>query len=222
MSKLALCDTAMNYSPSDRAYIDAHRYMFGELGERVATAAILFRDRLLRPGFVLPLVRLAPVAPYGSCMALSGNSSALDHAQGLAQGIWLYLHEGMFSRHGALHDRVDEVVLHELLHNELMQFGEDAKHKGEPWARRCRELSSRLGLQVRIERPRSIRNGKTVSTGTPAGCLSYTDLARWPQPVLKNGPSLRTRAEAPLCSATVNYTAVHLEGPLSATPVAGR
>jgi hypothetical protein len=41
---------------TDRTYIDGHRFMFGEIGERVAEAAILFRDQLFRPGFVLPAV----------------------------------------------------------------------------------------------------------------------------------------------------------------------
>ena len=67
----ALCVTAMNYDAVDRAYIDAHRFLYGDLGEHVATAGILFRDRLMRPGFVLPVIRLAPVAPYGHCMERS-------------------------------------------------------------------------------------------------------------------------------------------------------
>ena len=71
------CPTAMVHNPADRAYIEAHRFMYGDLGEHVATAALLIRDRLMRPGFVLPVVRLAPVAPYGKCLAQAGNSSAL-------------------------------------------------------------------------------------------------------------------------------------------------
>ena len=72
-----LCATTVSYSAADRAYIDGHRFLYGELGEHIATAGILFRDRLMRPGFVLPVIRLAPVAPYGHCMGLSGNSSAI-------------------------------------------------------------------------------------------------------------------------------------------------
>src|SRR5690349_591421 len=144
----------MNYIADDRRYIDAHRFMYGDLGEHVAAAAILFRDRLMRPGFVLPVVRLAPVAPYGHCMALSGNGGSLGHVapHGLEHGIWLYLHAKFYDGDG-LRDEVDATVLHELLHNELRQFGEDPAHKGEPWARRCRELSDRLGLSAKIERP---------------------------------------------------------------------
>jgi hypothetical protein len=201
--------TATNYSPSDRRYIEAHRFMYGELGERVATAAVLFRDRLLRPGFVLPVVRLAPVAPYGGCMALSGNGGSLDHAgpRGLDDGVWLYLHRLYYEDDG-FDETVDATVLHELLHNELTQFGENPKHKGEPWARRCRELSARLGVAVRIERPRSIRAGGRVTTGTPPGCLSHAELAGWPHGLLRAGPPLRVRvaAEAPLCSTATDCT----------------
>jgi hypothetical protein len=41
---------------ADRDYIAGHRFMYGTIGERVAQAAILFRDKLMRPGFVLPAV----------------------------------------------------------------------------------------------------------------------------------------------------------------------
>jgi hypothetical protein len=203
-----LYSTAANYTPSDRTYIDAHRYIFGDLGEVVATAAILFRDRLKRPGFVLPVIRLAPVAPYGHCMGLSGNGDSLAHVSDLDHGIWLYLHKQYFGTDDALLAKADGVVLHELLHNELKQFGEDPKHKGAPWARRCQELSTRLGLSVRIERPRSIRTGGRVTTGTPAGCLSYDALSRWPYSLPTSGPPLRLRAQAdaPLCSVAMNYT----------------
>ena len=210
--------TAANYTSADRAYLEAHRFMYGELGERVAAAAILFRDRLLRPGFVLPVVRLAPVAPYGGCMALSGNGGSLGHAEGrgLDNGVWLYLHRKFYDGQD-FDETVDETVLHELLHNELRQFGEDPKHKGEAWARRCRELSERLGVGVRIERPRSVRvvdsNGdKKVTTRTPEGCLSYAELACWPADLLRGGPPLlaRASAEAPLCPAAVNYTPVEV------------
>jgi hypothetical protein len=203
-----LCVTATNYNAADRVYIDAHRFLYGDLGEHVASAAILFRDRLMRPGFVLPVIRLAPVAPYGHCMALAGNGGSLGHVPDLDRGIWLYLHEQYFGSGAALLDRADATVLHELLHNELRQFGQNPAHKGEPWAQRCQELSGRLGIEVRIERPRSIRVAGKITTGTPAGCLSYGDLARWPHPVLNGGPPLRARvlAEAPLCVAAANHT----------------
>jgi hypothetical protein len=61
--------------------------MYGDLGEHVTTAAILMRDMLLRPGFVLPRIRLAPVAPYGKCMALSGNGASLKHVDTLPNGV---------------------------------------------------------------------------------------------------------------------------------------
>ena len=209
MSRHALCSTAADDNPADRAYIAAHRFMYGEIGERVATAAILFRDKLLRPGFVLPVVRIAPVAPYGYCMALGGNGGSLAHVHehGLAEGVWLYVHRRFYGSE-RFQDDVDETVLHELLHNELRQFGQNPKHRGEPWAQRCQELSTRLGIVVRIERPRSIRVVGKVTTGTPTGCLSYADLARWPHPVLNGGPPLRARvlAEAPLCVAAANHT----------------
>jgi hypothetical protein len=206
----ALCDTTANHSAADRAYVDAHRFLYGDLGEHVATAAILFRDRLMRPGFVLPVIRLAPVAPYGKCMALSGNSSSLGHVPDLDRGIWLYLHQQFFGSGAALLDRADATVLHELLHNELVQFDQNPGHKGEPWARRCQELSTRLGIEVRIERPRSRRFGSGITTDTPPGCLPYADLVRWPQSVLNGGPPLRIRAaaEPALCAATVNHCQV--------------
>jgi hypothetical protein len=79
LASAALYSTATNYSPADRTYIDGHRFMFGELGEHVAATAIMLRDRLLRPGFVLPVIRLAPVAPYGHCTRISHlTSTAAD------------------------------------------------------------------------------------------------------------------------------------------------
>src|SRR4051794_40867555 len=166
----------MRYSAEDRAYIDGHRFMYGELGEHVATAAVLFRDRLMRQGFVLPVIRLAPVAPYGHCMALAGNGGSLKHAlpHGLNHGVWLYLHQQYYGG-DRLRDEVDAAVLHELLHNELAQFGENTAHKGEPWASRCQDLTDRLGIEVRIERARSIRAGGAVTTGCPKGCLPYKE-----------------------------------------------
>ena len=211
MTDHALYFKAANYTSDDRAYVEAHRFMYGELGERVAAAAILFRDRLMRPGFVLPVVRLAPVAPYGGCMALSGNGGSLGHVEGLGHGVWLYLHRKYYAAED-FDETVDETVLHELLHNELTQFGEDPKHKSQAWARRCRELSERLGVGVRIERPRSVRvvdlNGnKKVTTRTPEGCLSYVKLACWPADLLRGGPPLlvRVTAKSPLCSTTPDY-----------------
>src|SRR4051794_34167350 len=166
--------------------------MYGDIGEHVATAAILFRDRLLRPGFVLPVVRLAPVAPYGHCMAISGNSASLAHVKGhgLEHGIWLYLHR-TFSIGGRFGDEVDETVLHELVHDELLQFGEDPRHKSAAWARRWQELYDRLGIEARIERPSSVHVDAQVTTA----CLSYPELVRLPTKLLALGPLLRARAE---------------------------
>jgi hypothetical protein len=130
MTKAASCSIAANYTPTDQAYVDGHRFMYGELGEHVAKTAILLRDRLLRPGFVLPVIRLAPVAPYGKCLALAGYGASLSHAAGLSGGIWLYLHEKWYG--DGLLGTADKVTLHELL-----QFGEDPKHKSDAWARRC-------------------------------------------------------------------------------------
>jgi hypothetical protein len=175
--------------------------MYGPLGKRVAEAGVLFRDRLMRPGFVLPVIRLAPVAPYGKCMAISGNSASLRHVPDLDRGIWLYLHEKFYGTE-RFDEEVDETVLHELLHNELRQFGENPKHEGEPWARRCQELSDRLGLDVKIEPRRSFRpdlpdgrKGSPVKRCRP-GFLPYEELVAWPATLLHGGPSLRERVQA--------------------------
>ena len=79
---------ARNFTTEDRAYLDGHRFMFGELASTSRQRRILFRDRLMRPGFVLPVIRLAPVAPYGSCMALSGNGGlcAMPRASAVGSG----------------------------------------------------------------------------------------------------------------------------------------
>ena len=208
----ALWPTAAVHSTSDRVYIDAHRFMYGDLGEHVAMAALLFRDRLMRPGFVLPVIRLAPVAPYGKCLALSGNGGSLDHVDELAPGIWVYLHEQFFGSGQRLLAKADGTVLHELLHNELVQFGQNPKHEGEAWARRCQELSDRLGLQVKIEARRSFRpalpNGRKgpPTKGCRPGFLPYEELARWPAKLFNDGPSLRERAQAdgPWATAVVH------------------
>jgi hypothetical protein len=184
---------------TDGEYIDGHRFMYGDLGEHVARAAILMRDKLLRPGFVLPRIRLAPVASYGHCMVLT--SQRKDGLDDHHHGIWLFLHPAFFGMGEERLRRIDETVLHETLHEELHQFGQYAKHEGEPWAQRCQEMSTRLGLTVRIERPRSRRikgeDGKSrVTTATPDGSLSYDGLARWPHSLLKDGPPLRARLGA--------------------------
>jgi hypothetical protein len=197
-----MCAATANYTTADAEYVVAHRYIYGPIGERIAESALLIRDHLMRRAFVLPTIRLSPVAPYGHCMALSGNSRALDHVIELSEGVWVYLHRKWFGVRGR--NLIDEVVLHELLHNELMQFGEPPQHKSAAWARRCQELSTRLGLDVRIERPRSRRIGGKITTATPDGCISYSTLRRWPAELLASGPTLRERIE--LYATTVNYT----------------
>ncbi len=177
---------------TDRAYIEGHRWMYGELGERAATAAIMARDKLMLPGFVLPRIRLAPVAPYGHCMALcvSGDGTHYQH------GVWVFLHVAYHGSGDEQRDSIDVSTVHELLHEELHQFDRYAKHNGEPWAERCQEMSNRLGFTIRIERPRSRRIDGKVTTATPEGCLPYDDLARWPRSLLRNGgPSIRERME---------------------------
>jgi hypothetical protein len=177
-------------------YITAHRILYGPLGEHIARAALLFGERLMRPGFPTPVIRLAPVSPYGHCMGSSWNSEALAHVPQLAHGVWLYLHASWYGADPACLEQIDQVVLHELVHCELRYFGEDPYHKSAAWARRCQELSDRLGLVVRIERPRSIRKGTTVTTATPPGCLPYRALVRWPWSLLPGEPTLRVRASA--------------------------
>jgi len=165
---------------TDREYIAGHRFMYGDIGERVATAAILIRDTLMRPGFVLPLIRLAPIAPYGKCMALSGNGGSLIHVPTLPHGIWLYLHRKWYRRGEQQMRKVDEVTMHELLHNELMQFGLDPKHKGEPWAARCQEIKPSAGAQRADpapalnphQRPRDHQNTRRLSAGFRVGQMA--------------------------------------------------
>jgi len=147
------------------------------------------------PGWYLIRAAQILVAPYGRCATLSGNSLTLGHAPEIGHGVWLYLHEAWFGTGMALLERVDETVLHELLHNELAQRGQDPKHRGEPWAQRCQELSDRLGLAAKIERPRSVRLDGKVVTITPDGCLPYAELARWPLGLMDGAP-LRARALA--------------------------
>lgn len=182
----------------DTTYANVHGGMFGPVGEHVAAAALLFRDKLFRSGFVLPVIRLAPVAPYGKCMALSGNGGSLWHVPGVAPGIWLYLHAAFYSADPRQQQAaIEATVLHELLHNELRQHEESLHHRDEPWARRCQELSAVLGLGVKIERPRSRRIEGRVTTETPDGCLSYADLIRWPSTLLPaDGPTLIERVLA--------------------------
>ncbi|MFL5337260.1 MAG: hypothetical protein ACJ8H8_29820 [Geminicoccaceae bacterium] len=109
-----------------------------------------------------------------------------------------------FWNRGRFHEKTDETVLHEMLHNELKQHGEDPAHDGGDWPRRCQELSTQLGVQARIERVRSIRPPRAPGAsrkgnpkkGCPPGCLPYDELVRWPAALFVDGPSLRTRAEA--------------------------
>jgi hypothetical protein len=82
----------------------------------------------------------------------------------------------------------------ELVHTELRHFGEDPRHESAAWARRCQELSDRLGLAVQIKRPRSVRRGTTVTTATQSGCLPYRALVRWPHTLLPDEPGVRVRA----------------------------
>ena len=160
-------------STTDREYVAGHRFMYGDIGEHVATAALLMRSTVLRPGLVLPVIRLAPVAPYGKCMALSGNSSALYHVETMNQGVWLYLHEKWYAG-SAQGEIVDQTVLHELLHNELMQFSRNPKHaasRGRSGARRSADSSGWTCASNR--RARCVigtRRGQAVSRrGPPKG-----------------------------------------------------
>jgi hypothetical protein len=138
----------------------------------------------------------------------------------LGQGIWLDLppragtartppfvgtHQQIKRDRNSGLEQIDQVVLHELVHSERRYFGEDPRHKSAAWARRCQELSDRLGLVATIKRPRSMRWGTTVAssdmgipisvaTATSAGCLSSRELGRWPWSLLPGEPSLRVRA----------------------------
>jgi hypothetical protein len=103
------------------------------------------------PGWYLIRAAQILVAPYGRCATLSGNSLTLGHAPEIGHGVWLYLHEAWFGTGMALLERVDETVLHELLHNELAQRGQDPRHCGEPWAQRGQDRAA--AFRPRWRRP---------------------------------------------------------------------
>jgi hypothetical protein len=180
-------DCTLQLQTTNEEYIERHRWMFGDLGERIATLALLSRTVLV-PGFPLPRLRLARVAPYGRCLGLTCHIKS-EIYEG---GIWVFDHPG-HGRAGNQLDSIDATTLHELLHAELWWAGRASGHKGAPWAERCQEISAKLGINVRIERPRSARRDGRITTATPFGCLSYDGVSRWPHALLDDGPSLRER-----------------------------
>jgi hypothetical protein len=177
-------------SRQDESYLATHEWMFGELGRHAAETALLART-VMAPGFVLPRIRLAPVAPYGHCLALAVPGEG-DHYR---HGIWVFLHPKFHGHGEQQRASVDSSVLHELLHHELFQAGRNPHHREPPWAERVQAISRMLGYDIKAEHPRSVRYARKVRTETPPGCLSYDELSRWPRTVARahGGPSLRER-----------------------------
>ena len=129
------------------------------------------------PGWYLIRAAQILVAPYGRCATLSGNSLTLGHAPEIGHGVWLYLHEAWFGTGMALLERVDETVLHELLHNELAQRGQDRAAAFRPrWRRPGHHRHTRRLPALRRARPLAARaDGWGAAAGARSGpALSST------------------------------------------------
>jgi len=75
-----------------------------------------------------------------------------------------------------------DVLLHEMIHQDLYQAGENTKHNEEPWCNSILRITLLLGLPPIKAKPiRQKRVGGKVTWFTEPGHLTRREIASWPQ-----------------------------------------
>ena len=124
-------------------------------------------------GVLPPLPIIHGIMPYGACIGLTRDQSALGEPPVITLA------------HNIMANPEDWVatLIHEMLHAKLMLEGKDHKHNADPWCRGITEISTRLGFTVRAEPQKVRRIGGVAMRVTPDGFLRRKELARWPHSV---------------------------------------
>jgi hypothetical protein len=123
----------------------------------------------------LPIVP-TPTLPFGHCVAQTSGSS------GIARHILLAApldHDVLVADNG--------VLLHEMVHQHLIETGQNPHHAGQPWCDCVMRLNKQIAKKEIFASPTSVRkvDGRSVrlnpactATGRPS--LPQQDIARWP------------------------------------------
>jgi hypothetical protein len=160
------------------AHAGAHEVVYPGLGRRMVERFHHWNGAAF--GYVLPLmpIQIVPVAPYGHWIGRTGPRDN-ESARGVIklQNI----------RGAGFTEELDEVLLHEALHQYLHIRGENTKHAGAPWRREVTRLSLEL-FEVEVEcAPSHTVKGKRITDPaqyTPrregVRVLVLNQYCRWP------------------------------------------
>ena len=154
-------------SYTSKQYRGAAVMLWGEAGAFVNDAFVRFNAEYFG-GRLPPLPIVIGLTAYGHCLGLTRSKPQLPRIS-LASGIFRASRE------------VEDVMLHEMLHAELMLAGVSPKHNDAPWCRRITELSPAvLGRTIQVAPVKLRRVDKRVARQPLEGHLAQGVLARWP------------------------------------------
>jgi len=120
-----------------------------------------------------PLPIVLDLTAYGRCVGATREDELPR----------ITLHVTLFNKGGLR--KVDDTLLHEMIHAVLMRRGKDASHNSRPWCEMITLLSPRvLGREIVASpvKPRRVKidgKSKVVRRALP-GALTQDELARWP------------------------------------------
>jgi hypothetical protein len=159
------------------AHAAAHEVVFPGLGARIVERFDYWNARAFGNALPLMPIQIVPVAPYGHWI---GRASAGGDSEGGKVKLQNRNREGFTSA-------LDDVLLHELLHQYLHVRNEAAKHAASPWRREVERLSRELyGIEVECAPAHPVK-GKRLTNPADyipkrAGALPLvlSQYARWP------------------------------------------
>lgn len=155
----------MSYTAEE--YRAAAVMLWGEAGAFVGDTFVRF-NREYFGGRVPPLPIVIGLTAYGHCIGLTRSKPELPRIS-LASGIFRRSRE------------VEDTLLHEMLHAELMLAGLSHKHNDTPWCQRIAELSPAvLGHPIQVAPVKLRRVDKRVTRQPLEDHLGQGVLARWP------------------------------------------
>ncbi|MBJ7605368.1 MAG: hypothetical protein JF885_03520 [Candidatus Dormibacteraeota bacterium] len=116
-----------------------------------------------------PLPIVIGLTAYGKCIGATKSKPALPR---ISIASFAY-------KKGARY--VEDIVLHEMLHAQLMLAGLNPDHNASPWCAAITSLSPAvLGRSIKAAPVKLRRTGKTVARFVHDGHLRQAELASWP------------------------------------------
>lgn len=154
----------MSYTIED--YREAASRLWGEAGAYAVDSFVRLND-IYFAGALPPLPIVIGITAYGHCIGLTRHH-ALPR---ISLACWAFRSTRS----------VDDVLLHEMVHAELILAGLDSKHNAQPWCDRIVELSPMVvGRTIQAQPVKTKRKGKRVLRYVEEGYLTQKELARWP------------------------------------------